>query len=235
MGKRKLIKFEEMKTFPNVFQPPVNDILNHDHALKGRWAAEVFHNSRPIVLELGCGKGEYTVGLAKKYPEKNFIGIDIKGARIWTGASEALREGLNNVVFLRTRIELMEAFFSAGEISEIWLTFPDPQLKRRRWKKRLIAPSFLNIYNRFLSRGGIIHLKTDCRQLYEYTLNLLKSNGIQPVLATENLYASGIQDDVAAIQTFYEQQYLAAGLNIHYLRFIPGIVEHFIDLTDEEH
>jgi tRNA (guanine-N7-)-methyltransferase len=218
VGKGKISKFEEMETFDNVFQPSFEEVFKKNFKLKGRWAGEHFGNDHPIVLELGCGKGEYTVGLAEIYPDINFIGIDIKGARIWKGARKAHRESIPNVAFIRTRIEFISSFFGKNEVDEIWLTFPDPQLKKRRNKKRLTAPRFLNSYREFLKDGGIIHLKTDNAVLYNYTLNLARENELPVLVATEDLY--GTQKDLACgIRTFYEEQYIEDGLNIHYLKF----------------
>ena len=166
MGKNKLKKFAEMEVLGHVIQPPFDDIFKKDHPLKGKWNPEIFENNNPIVLELGCGKGEYSVGMARAFPNKNFIGVDIKGARMWKGATESHEKGIRNVAFLRTRIELIESFFDKDEVSEIWITFPDPQLKNARAKKRLPGPVFLNKYRSFLVNNGIIHLKTDNDILY---------------------------------------------------------------------
>ena len=174
MGKNKLAKFNEMKDFDNVYQVDFKSVLNKNFYLKGKWSSEVFKNHHPIVLELGCGKGEYTVGLAKRYPNKNFIGIDIKGARIYKGAKTALENNLQNVRFIRTRIDFISSFFAENEVAEIWLTFPDPQPKK--FKKRLSSSTFLNRYSQFLSKNALIHLKTDSRLLYEYTKALAEVN-----------------------------------------------------------
>lgn len=223
MGKGKISKFEEMKTFQNVFQPSFGEVFNKDFHLKGKWAAGHFRNSHPIILELGCGKGEYTVGLATVFPEKNFIGVDIKGARIWTGAKKAQEEKMTNVAFIRTRIEFINSFFGQDEVDEIWLTFPDPQLKKRRNKKRLTAPRFLNSYRGFLRDHGSIHLKTDNPVLYHYTLELVKQNSLNLVYATDDLYGSGDSDSIFGIQTFYEKQFIDEGRQIYYLKFeLPG-------------
>ena len=219
MGKGKLSKFEEMKTFNNVFQPEFEEVFHKDYKLKGRWAARHFKNRHPIVLELGCGKGEYTIGLAERSPHINFIGIDIKGARIWTGARKAHLEKIPNVAFIRTRIEFVESFFGPAEVDEIWLTFPDPQLKKRRNKKRLTAARFLNLYRSFLRDNGLIHLKTDNSVLYEYTLDLARQNDLKVEYANSDLYGSENPEPVQGIQTFYEKQFISEGLNIHYLQF----------------
>jgi tRNA (guanine-N7-)-methyltransferase len=219
VGKGKLSKFEEMKTFDNVFQPDFEEVFNKDFKLKGSWASGHFRNDHPTVIELGCGKGEYTTGLAERFPEINFIGIDIKGARIWTGAKKAYLEKISNVAFIRTRIEFVNSFFAKDEVDEIWLTFPDPQLKKRRNKKRLTTARFLNIYRNFLKDNGIIHLKTDNQVLFEYTLTLARFNGLSIVFATDDLYGNDNQEMVCGIQTFYEKQFIDAGLRIHYLKF----------------
>lgn len=219
MGKAKISKFEEMKTFENVFQPSFEEVFGKDFRLKGKWGSEFFGNDHPITLELGCGKGEYSVGLARLFPERNFIGIDIKGARIWTGARLASEEGIRNVAFIRTRIEFINSFFTENEIDEIWLTFPDPQLKKRRNKKRLTSPRFLNSYRGFLRDGGSIHLKTDNAELFHYTLSVAELNGLPVRSATNDLYRGGQDSTAHGIQTFYEKQFLEAGLPIHYLAF----------------
>jgi tRNA (guanine-N7-)-methyltransferase len=219
VGKGKLSKFEEMKTFDNVFQPSFEQVFKKDHELKGQWASRYFRNKHPIILELGCGKGEYTIGLAERLPDINFIGIDIKGARIWTGAKKAFLEKIPNVAFIRTRIEFLNSFFSPAEVDEIWLTFPDPQLKKRRNKKRLTAARFLNLYRGFLKDSGIIHLKTDNPILYEYTIELATLNKLNIEFATNDLYGNNYPELVHGIQTFYEKQFIVEGLNIHYLQF----------------
>ena len=219
MGKGKLGKFEEMKTFSNVFQPSFDEVFKKDFKLKGKWADKHFKNDHPIVLELGCGKGEYTVGLAGLFPGKNFIGVDIKGARIWKGAKHAYLEKIPNVAFIRTRIEFINSFFGKDEVEEIWLTFPDPQLKQRRIKKRLTAARFLNSYREFLKDRGILHLKTDNGVLYQYTLELVRQNELPLLHATDDLYGCGQEDAVYGIKTFYEEQFIECGLNIHYLKF----------------
>lgn len=217
MTKKKLQRFAEMETFANVIQPRFDEVFHTDFHLKGLWNKQCFRNENPVVLELGCGKGEYTTGLARRYPEKNFIGVDIKGSRIWRGARTALAERLTNVMFLRTRIEVISSFFSEDEVDEIWLTFPDPQLKKKR--KRLTSSRFLNSYRRFLKHNGIIHLKTDNPVLYRYTLDLIDWNNLKLRFHSDDLYHSGIVDDILDIKTFYEQQFLDQGLNIHYLCF----------------
>ena len=217
MGKNKLKKFGEMETFSNVFQYPYSVLMQQGFPLKGKWHSDFFGNGNPIVLELGCGKGEYTVGLAKRFPDRNFIGVDIKGARMWTGAKQAVADNMPNVAFVRTNIELIASFFAPGEVSEIWITFPDPQMKKTN--KRLTSVRFLNLYRRILEPGGIINLKTDSPFLYTYTRELVRLNGLPVEVDTDDLYASGMADDILEIRTFYEQQWLARGLTIKYLRW----------------
>lgn len=219
MGKNKLQKFEFVEKCPHVFQYPFSVLKEKGFDMKGKWGEMFFKNSNPIVLELGCGKGEYTVGLAELYPEKNFIGIDIKGARIWSGAKESLEKGMKNVAFLRTSIELIPYFFAENEVSEIWITFPDPQMKKCR--KRLTATNFIELYNKILQPGGIIHLKSDSPFLYTYTAEMVKLNNFEIITNTDDLYNSGIEDKILGIKTFYEQQWLERGLSIKYLSFIP--------------
>ena len=208
-----------MKTFDNVFQPAFGEVFQKDFEFKGNWVSRYFMNNHPIILELGCGKGEYTVGLAKRFPDINFIGMDIKGARIWTGAKKAYLEKIRNVAFIRCRIEFLDSFFSPSEVSEIWLTFPDPQLKNRRNKKRLTAARFLNLYRKILKDNGIIHLKTDNPALYGYTLELARQNKLKVEYANNNIHGSEDQELVHGIRTFYEEQFIEQGLNIHYLQF----------------
>jgi len=219
LGKNKLSRFRELERLDRVFQPPFEEVFDRDFRLKGKWKQEIFGNDRPLVIELGCGKGEYTVGLARRDPGRNYMGLDIKGARIWKGARQASMEKLPNVVFLRTRIELITAFFARDEVDEIWLTFPDPQEKRRRQKKRLTGALFLNRYRQFLKDNGLIHLKTDNRALYSFTLELIMYNGLPVERQTDNLYGTGWQDEAVAIQTFYESRFLAEGSKICYIRF----------------
>jgi tRNA (guanine-N7-)-methyltransferase len=219
VGKNKLKKFKEFGELERVFQPDFHLMLKNDFHLKGKWNIEVFNNNHPIVLELGCGKGEYTIGLSQNFPDKNFIGVDIKGARMWKGAKESNEKNLLNSAFLRTRIELIRSFFGKDEISEIWLTFPDPQLKERRKNKRLSSSKFLSLYQHFIVNQGLIHLKTDSHELYHYTLSLAKNNKFEILIASEDLYASGFIDDILGIKTYYENQFLEKGMNIHYLKF----------------
>ena len=216
MGKNKLKKFAEMETLPCVYQYPYSEIRNSDDfAMRGRWAAEAFHNDSPITLELGCGKGEYAVGMGCLYPERNFIGIDIKGARMWTGARRVNDEGIKNVSFLRTSIHLLPCFFAPGEVSEIWITFPDPQMKKVN--KRLTGTHFLDIYRTVMAPGGIIHLKTDSPGLYTYTKAMAEHNGLEILAATDCLYESEYASSVPAITTYYEQQWLSRGIPSKYI------------------
>lgn len=221
MGKGKLQKFAEMETFSNVFQYPFSVIENVPFEMKGHWREQYFHNDNPIVLELGCGKGEYTVELARLYQQVNFIGVDIKGARMHKGAKEALTAGLSNVAFLRTNIEIIDRFFAKDEVQEIWLTFSDPQMKNPR--KRLTSTYFMNRYRHFLVDGGLIHLKTDSNFLFTYTTYMVEANRLPLLFRTEDLYhTDGIDEEtrkILSIQTFYEAQWIARGLNIRYMKF----------------
>jgi len=227
VGKNKLQKFEDMNGYPHVFQYPFSVLQEKGFDLKGSWNELFFKNNNPIVLELGCGKGEYTVGLAKLFPDKNFIGIDIKGARMWTGAKQSLNEGLKNVAFLRTHIELVNYFFAAGEVSEIWITFPDPQMSKVN--KRMTSTRFMKLYREILNEEGIIHLKTDSNFMYTYTCEMIKSNHFPVLVQTDDLYHSHLADDILSIQTFYEQQWLDRGLNIKYIKFICESREQYIE------
>jgi tRNA (guanine-N7-)-methyltransferase len=217
MAKNKLTKFAEMASYENVFHTPYDKLREEGFSLKGKWHT-YFKNDNPIILELGCGKGEYTVGLARQFPENNFIGIDIKGARIWSGATQARTEKLNNVAFLRTHIELINNFFSENEVSEIWITFPDPQMKKVN--KRLTSTRLMQEYSRILKADGVIHLKTDSNFLYGYTKEMIKTNNQKILFDTEDLYNSNTEDKILGIQTFYEQQWLERGLNIKYIKFL---------------
>lgn len=218
MGKNKLRKFKDLESNPLVLQYPFGKLADTPFPLKGRWHRDFFHNDRPIVLELGCGKGEYTVGLARRYPDRNFIGIDIKGARMWTGATEAMRTGMTNVGFLRTSIELLASFFAPGEISEIWITFPDPQMKKVN--KRLTGTRMLMLYNSLLAPGGTIHLKTDSPFLYTYTKMMAEYNGLDILTSSTDIYSEyEAGHPLVYIRTHYEQQWLDRGLTIKYLSF----------------
>jgi len=218
MGKNKLQKFADMRSYPHVFEYPYSVAENIPFEMKGNWKKEFFKNDNPIIIELGCGRGEYTVGLARLFPDKNFIGIDIKGARMWSGATEALQENLKNVAFLRTNIEIIERFFAAGEVDEIWLTFSDPQMKKAT--KRLTSTYFMERYRKFLKPHGVIHLKTDSNFMFTYTTYMVDKNKLPVVFSTQDLYQSELVDDILKIQTYYEQQWLQRGLAIKYLKFI---------------
>jgi len=222
MSKNKLKRFAQMADYPNVIAAKFEEVFRTDFRLKGCWAEEVFGNLNPLVLELGCGKGEYTVALARKYPEKNFIGVDIKGARIWVGATDALQNHLSNVVFLRTRIEFIQSCFATGELSEIWITFPDPQPQQSRENKRLTSDRFMQSYREILQPEGIIHLKTDSESLFEYTCEVVKSNNFRVLASTCDLYHSGYVDDILSVQTFYEKMFMEKGFTIKYLKFMPS-------------
>jgi len=207
-----------MRGFDNLYQPKYDQVLAKDFHLKGKWNKQVFKNEKPIVLELGCGKAEYTTGLAERYPEKNFIGVDIKGARLYRGAKTAIEKGLKNTAFIRTRVDFIESFFAENEISEIWFTFPDPQPKRIR--KRLSSSLFLNRYTNFLVNDAIIHLKTDSKLFYAYTKALAIENNFKFIFDCDDVYANNtIPEEVLNIQTFYEKQFLEKSKNIHYLEF----------------
>ena len=219
MGKKKLVRFRELESLEKVFQPPLEEIFQKNFHLKGRWKEEVFGNHHPLVLELGCGKGEYTTGLARRYPAMNFMGLDIKGARMWTGARTARDEGLNNVAFLRTRIDFINSFFARDEVDEIWITFPDPQEKRRRMKKRLPGALFLNKYREFLIDGGKVHLKTDNRELYIDTLEMVRHNELPIVRYSDDVYSEPWEDETVSIQTYYEKIFLSEGMKINYICF----------------
>lgn len=252
MGKNKLKKFAEMETLPNVYQCTFHEAGEHHPVteLAGKWHSDVFHNDNPIVLELGCGRGDYSVGLARLYPEKNFIGIDIKGARIWAGAKEAYTTGLQNVAFLRTNIEAITSFFAAGEVSEIWITFPDPQMKKAT--KRLTSTYFMARYQQIMVEGGTMHLKTDSPFLYTYTREMLKDNAYAVKADTEDLYGKcnvesvecsvkcnvesvecNVLNDARALKTHYEKQWLDRGLTIKYLCWLLEHKEQFAEPTIE--
>ena len=248
MGHGKLKKFAENETFRCLLQPSADDVLDkapgerelkvRDHAIKGNWGREMFGNDHPIVLELGCGKGDYTIALALRHPEINYIGVDIKGARLWKGAKFATENNLPKVAFLRTRIEFIEAFFGPGEVSAIWLTFSDPQLRGSE-NSRLSSPLFLERFRKFLKPGGVVHLKTDSRFLYEYTQAVCKVNDLCIIASGTDIYREGIQvfkpmatlgpgfedlytlseKEITEIQTFYEKMFLDMGLPITYMAF----------------
>lgn len=244
MGHDKLRKFAENETFACLLQPEASSVLDKtepgnslrlkDHPVKGHWNERMFASARPIVLELGCGKGEYTIDLSRREPSLNYIGVDIKGARLWKGAKFATENNLPNVAFLRTRIEFIEAFFAPEEVSEIWLTFSDPQMKSENC--RLTSPLFLERYRKFLKKGGIVHLKTDSRFLYEYSKAVAEQNNLKILAATDDLYGSGRQNILESpltsvvgrsavealfeVQTFYERMFMAQGYKITYLSFV---------------
>ena len=230
MSKNKLAKFAEMADFANVVQPAELMVQNFEY--KGKWSSDFFHNGNPLTLELGCGKGEYTVALSAANPERNFIGIDIKGARIWNGAKKALEGNIKNAGFLRTRIDMIDNFFGAEEVSEIWITFADPQPKKQN--KRLTSAYFLNLYRKFMKQGAVINLKTDSRLLHFYTLELLKANHIEPLVHTDDLYNSPYLDDTLSIKTFYENMFLQEGKKITYLKFILDINKEIVEIPKFE-
>jgi tRNA (guanine-N7-)-methyltransferase len=227
MGKDKLKRFAENKTFACFVEPEFEQMFRTEHPLKGNWHRDFFHNDKPIVLELGCGKGEYTVALAERNPDKNFIGVDIKGARMWHGAKTATERGMTNVGFLRARIEFITSLFAAGEVSELWITFPDPQLKTRRAKKRLTSPIFLEYYAKMLATDGWINLKTDSQHLYNYTQAVISQFDLPCEVANNDIYGSGYADEVLSVKTAYETVYLQRGLPITYTRFSLGGKESF--------
>jgi tRNA (guanine-N7-)-methyltransferase len=228
MGKDKLRRFEENRSFKCLYQPEFEEVFRKDYHLKGRWHADYFKNDNPVVLELGCGRGEYTVGLSRRYKEKNFIGVDVKGARLWRGAKSVTEEGISNAAFLRTRIEFIEWLFGPEEVSEIWITFADPQI--RRDNKRLTAPMFLERYQKFLKDGGVVHLKTDSPYLHEYTLAMAEKNNLEILNLVKDVYKSieeevisGERAELLSIKTHYEEQFLEQGHPITYMSFrLPG-------------
>lgn len=213
MGKDKLRRFAEIETFSNVLQ------LDAGKPYKGQWSKDFFKNDNPVVLELACGKGEYTVNLAMMFPDKNFIGIDYKGNRIWRGAKTAIEDGVPNVAFIRMQIETLTEFFAPGEVDEIWITFPDPQPQLSREKKRLTSPRFLNMYKEVLKPGGCINLKTDNDEFYEYTAGKVKELNLKEHINTADLYHSEYADEVLSIKTYYEKKYLKDNKNINYIKF----------------
>jgi tRNA (guanine-N7-)-methyltransferase len=236
VGKNKLARWNELGTFSNVIQPPIGevvisgaagtegmfplgDVAVRDHSVKGNWNRDIFRNSNPISLELGCGRGEYTVGLASRFPGKNFTGIDIKGARMWRGAKTSNEQKLTNAAFLRTRIEFIGSFFTEDEVDEIWITFPDPHPGARNANKRLTSPWYLKSYSRIMKDKGVIHLKTDNDELYNYTLREVSSIGFEIVCSTDDLYSGNTATDILCIQTHYEKIFLDTGQKIKYLSF----------------
>lgn len=219
-SKNKLKRFKENESFQNVVEPTREEVTSGDFKWKGNWNKDFFKNDNPIILELGCGKGEYSVGLAERFPNKNFVGIDLKGARFWRGAKTAVENGLHNVGFLRTQIELIEYCFAENEVDEIWITFPDPQIKYKRTKHRMTNSEFLQRYKKILKPDGIMNLKTDSEFMHGYTLGLLHGEGHEVIYANHNVYKNeGSPAVVTAIQTFYEKQYLAKDKAITYIQF----------------
>jgi len=227
MGKDKLRRFEENLTFSCLVQPEFDDVFRREHPMKGHWH-EFFGNSGPIVLELGCGRGEYTVALARTDPARNYIGVDIKGARMWRGAKTVTEEGLHNAAFLRTRIEFLGSLFAPHEVAEIWITFPDPQMPLKRAKKRLTSPEFLTIYAGILVEGAPVNLKTDSRFLYDYTLDVAERNSLPVETACPDIYGLGMADPTLSVKTAYETKFLAQGIPITYLRFALGGRKEFV-------
>ena len=219
-SKNKLKRFKENETFENVLQPTREEVVSGEFQYKGKWNSNFFKNNNPIIVELGCGKGEYTIGLAERNPNINYIGIDVKGARFWRGAKTAIETGMNNVGFVRTQIELIENIFSSHEISEIWITFPDPQIKYKRTKHRMTNSEFLKMYKRILKPEGVVNLKTDSEFMHGYTLGLLHGEGHEVLYSNHNVYKNeGSPSEVTEIQTFYENQYLEINKAITYIRF----------------
>ena len=221
MAKRKLKKFAEVAAFTNCFFLSFEDSKAEGLSLKGKWNTTYFKNNNPIVVELGCGKGEYTIGLANRFPDKNFIGVDIKGNRIWTGAKTAIENKMNNVAFIRTRIDFIESCFNAHEVDEIWITFPDPQPQKTRTRNRLTNMMFINRYKKILKTGGSINLKTDNQPFYEYTKEVTSENKLKLIDATNDLYADTLQRDevLTNIKTYYEKKFSDMGFKICYLKF----------------
>ncbi|WP_055434774.1 tRNA (guanosine(46)-N7)-methyltransferase TrmB [Lacinutrix algicola] len=219
-SKNKLRRFNENETFSNVYQPKREDLVGTDYEMKGHWNEKHFKNNNPLILELGCGKGEYSVNLAKKYPNKNFIGVDIKGARFWRGAKTGIEENIPNVAFLRTQIELIDHAFAENEVDEIWITFPDPQIKYKRTKHRMTNAVFLERYKKILKADGVMNLKTDSEFMHGYTLGLLHGAGHEVLYANHNVYKQeGSPEEVTSIQTHYESIYLEQNKPITYIRF----------------
>ena len=219
-SKNKLKRFKENETFENVFQPTREEVVGGDFPLKGKWNSDFFKNDHPIIVELGCGKGEYTIGLAEKNPNINYIGIDVKGARFWRGAKTAVDSGMKNTAFVRTQIELLDFIFDTHEIAEIWITFPDPQIKYKRTKHRMTNSEFLQLYKKILVADGCVNLKTDSEFMHGYTLGLLHGEGHEVLYANHNVYKNeGSPSEVTGIQTFYEKQYLDVNKAITYIRF----------------
>lgn len=232
MSRKKIARFAEMKNFSNVFQPPIGK--EEFFPYKGKWNSSVFKNTNPIILELGCGKGEYTIGLSTLFPNHNYIGVEIKGARMYVGAKKAIHDNLKNVAFLRTRIELIENFFANNEVDEIWITFPDPQPKRKWSKKRLTSSYFLNKYLKITKPDAVFHLKTDSLFLYHYTLSLLQKNNVNIICNTDNVYETTILNDIQHIKTHYENIFTSKGYKITYIKW-QNSTKDIIELSDEEY
>lgn len=234
MGQKKLLRFNQIKTFSNVLEYPEN--------IAGKWSTH-FNNDNAITLELACGRGEYTVGLAALFPNENFIGVDVKGNRIYLGAKKALQLPLPNAMFLRTQIEMIDQYFNPGEVKEIWITFPDPQLRTSRAKKRLTHPRFLRLYNKILDRNGVIHLKTDSPQLYHFTLSVIKLYDLTLLDTSEDVYHQKKQDERLMIKTYYEGLDIAKSQRIFYIKFmLPEVIvnkdealQEFLKSTEQEH
>lgn len=219
-SKNKLKRFKENENFENVIQPEREEVIDGSYFLRGKWSTKFFKNNNPLILELGCGKGEYTIGLAKRYPEYNFLGIDIKGARFWRGAKTAIEENIPNAKFLRSQIELVDLLFAEKEVAEIWITFPDPQIKFQRTKHRMTNPTFLKKYHNILQTDGIVHLKTDSEFMHGYTLGLIESSQHELLYAHHDIYSNTeINPALIEIQTFYEKQYLEKNKAITYTKF----------------
>lgn len=234
MGRSKLEKFADLHTYSNVLEVEYNDIKQDNHPLRGKWNSDFFKNNNPIILELGCGKGEYTVGLAELDSSKNYLGVDIKGNRMWSGATYALENNLENVGFLRTHIELISQFFAPNEVSEIWLTFPDPQLMRT--KGRLTSTRFISSYLKFLKPNGIVHLKTDSNFLYQYTIAMAQTNNFDIIANINNIYKQEEIDQTLLIKTYYEKQWIDRGLKIKYISFVPRqnkLIEPTVDIEPD--
>ncbi len=241
MGKNKLARWNEFGSFANVIQPEIGEVAGKDYPIKGNWNSQIFKNNNPVILELGCGKGEYTVGLAGLFPQNNFIGVDIKGARMWRGAKTSNELQMQNVAFLRTRIEFINSFFDEGEVDEIWITFPDPHTGARNSNKRLSSPQFLSKYLLFLKENGIVHLKTDNAELYKFTCSVVKEHNLELIISTDDLYSikpetaninpeitgslshpgetASFFENILSIKTHYERLFLRKGMKITYLSF----------------
>ena len=232
MSKKKLKRFEENKTFPHLFQPTPEEMYEKDFHLKGNWNKDYFKNDNPIILEVGCGKGEYTNGLAIRNPGKNYIGIDIKGPRLWKGSKVVQEEGIKNVCFVRNKVEFLGSFFREKEISEIWITFPDPQI--RKMKKRLTSARFLKIYSGLLKSDGIIHLKTDSCLMHKFTKKIIILNKLELLYSTEDVYCTDLKNEVTEIKTYYEQKFLDKSQKISYLKFKIADIISFINYKNEK-